>query len=67
MHQEERPGFVRRNIDAMVIAVISALLGAVVGAAVTKIVDRAWPNSTIPVAERSTTKAIQPSTQRPSP
>lgn len=49
MHREESPGFFRRNIDAIVVAVIAALFGAIVGVAGTKMVEKVWPG-TNPVA-----------------
>lgn len=66
IHREERPGFVRRNIDAIVIAVISALLGAVIGAAATKVADRVWPNSPNTAVVRDAPQAAQPLAPRPS-
>jgi hypothetical protein len=44
----DRPSFVKRNFDTIVIAIISALLGAVIGAAATKVVDRIWPSGPNP-------------------
>ena len=43
--QEDRPSFIKRNTDGIVVAVISAILGGVGVAAVTKVADRMWPNS----------------------
>lgn len=57
MHQEERPSFFQRNIDAIVIAVISALLGAVGGAATTKMADKVWP-SPYPAVERDASQSL---------
>lgn len=67
IHREERPGFVRRNIDGIVKVVISALLGAVIGAAATKVADRVWPNCPNTAVERDAPQAAQPLAPRPSP
>ena len=64
VRQEDRPGFIKRNRDGIVIAVISALLGAVMGAAATKLADRIWPNSPNIAVERD---ASPQSGSRPSP
>lgn len=56
-YREERPGFVRRNRDAIVIAIISALLGAVGGAVAIKVVDKVWPETT---SEKSSSKLPSP-------
>ena len=45
VRRENKPSFITRNIDSIVIAIISAILGAAVGAAATKIADNMWPNS----------------------
>ena len=60
IHREERSGFFRRNIDSIVVAVISALLGAVGGAAATKFADRVWPASPNTAVVRDTPQAAQP-------
>lgn len=49
---EDRPGFIKRNTDGIVIAVIAAFLGAVGGVAATKVADRIWPNSPNIAVER---------------
>lgn len=67
MHREDRPSFFRRNMDAIVIAVISALLGAIGGAAATKFADKVWPSSPNPAVERDAPQAAQPPAPRPSP
>jgi hypothetical protein len=64
VRQEDRPGFIKRNTDSIVIAVISALLGAVGGAAATKMADRIWPSSPNIMVERD---ASPQSGSRPSP
>ena len=43
--RENQRSFVKRNIDAIVVAVVSALLGAVGGAVATKLADRYWPST----------------------
>lgn len=62
--REDRPGFIKRNTDGIVIAVISGLLGAVGGAVATKVADRIWPNNPNIAAERA---ASPQSGSRPSP
>ncbi|RUO31850.1 hypothetical protein CWE12_02310 [Aliidiomarina sedimenti] len=49
LHREHCPGFFKRNIDAIIVAVVSALFGAVIGVATTKMADRVWsnPNSVV--------------------
>lgn len=60
MHREERPSFIRRNFDGIVIAIISALLGAIGGVAATKMSDRIWPNTPNPQIEKDTTQVQKP-------
>ncbi len=62
--QEDRPSFIKRNTDGIVIAVISAILGAVGGAVATKVADRMWPNSPNIAVERD---ASPQRGSRPSP
>lgn len=64
VRREDRPGFIKRNRDGIVVAVISALLGAVMGAAATRLADRIWPNSPNIAVERD---ASPQSGSRPSP
>lgn len=45
MRREERPSFIKRNFDTIVVVVISALLGAILGVATTKLFDRILPSS----------------------
>lgn len=45
LRQEDRPSFIKRNTDSIIVAVISALLGAVGGVAATKMADRIWPST----------------------
>ena len=49
IHKEERLSFFRRNIDGVIIAVIAAIVG-VIG---TKVEDRVWPRTPIPVNEKA--------------
>lgn len=65
MYREDRPSFFRRNIDAIVIAVISAMLGAVGGAAAIKVAEKVWPSSPNPVVERDAPGATQPPVATP--
>lgn len=53
IHKEERPSFISRNIDSIIIAVIAALIGAVIGAVATKMVDKAWENYSSTAAEKA--------------
>lgn len=59
MRIEESPSFFQRNIDAIVVAVISAMLGAVGGAAATKFTDKFWPSPN-PVVKRDAPQAGEP-------
>lgn len=59
MHREERPSFIRRNLDGIVIAIISALLGAIGGVVATKMADRIWPNTLNAAIEKDTTQAAK--------
>jgi hypothetical protein len=49
IRKEDSPSFFRRNIDGIIIAVISAVLGALVGVITPKLFDKIWPNNSTPV------------------
>jgi hypothetical protein len=57
VYQEDRPSFLKRNADTIVIAVISALIGAIFGAAATKLADRIWPNNTNITTDNNTSQS----------
>ncbi len=45
VYKSDRPSFFSRNLDNIIVAVISACIGAVGGVVATKLADRFWPNN----------------------